>query len=92
MARLIDADFAIAKITDEGILGAAYSNDERVADVCDMIEGCPTVDAVEVVRCKDCRTFELCDKANGWGVCRNRMVYLNDFCSNGERRSDHATD
>lgn len=43
------------------------------------------VDAVEVVRCKDCFHF--------WdGVCKahNEVIYVdeNDFCSFGERRED----
>ena len=49
MARLIDADLAIAKVKDDGILGSGYSDSERIDDVCDMIDSCPTVDAVEVV-------------------------------------------
>ena len=49
MARLIDVDSAITKIQDEGLLGSRYSDSERVNDVCDMLDRCPTVDAVEVV-------------------------------------------
>ena len=52
-----------------------------------MIENCPTVDAVEVVRCKDC-------KHRGSDLCPMETVELypwfgtkNDaFCSYGERR------
>ena len=47
--RLINLDFAISKIKDEGLLGSGYSNDERIYDVCDMLESCPAVDAMEVV-------------------------------------------
>lgn len=43
-------------------------------------------DVVEVVRCKDCRNFDFCDKESGWGICMNRVVHPNDFCSSGERR------
>lgn len=47
----------------------------------------PTVDAVEVVRCKDCFHF--------WdGVCKAHIdvIYVddNDFCSYGERRKDET--
>lgn len=54
----------------------------------------PTVDAVEVVRCKDCkhcffdlsgRDYHICMK-NGF-LSRNR-VQEDDFCSYGERRDD----
>ena len=52
--RLIDLDVAIAKIQDEGVLGEGYAAYERIEDVCDMLEDCPTVEAVEVVRCAYC--------------------------------------
>lgn len=48
----------------------------------------PTVDAVEVVRCKDCRYYES-ENHN----CVDEMGYAriweeSDFCSFGERRKD----
>ena len=58
-----------------------------------VIENAPTVDAVEVCRCKDCK-----HRCNGkdcahplllsysWGAIRN--VKDNDFCSYGERRTE----
>ena len=64
-----------------------------------MIENAPTVDAVEVVRCKDCKhyhqyhygkTEDLCE----WGKCQliNMDVDMpeNGFCCFGERRTDNA--
>ena len=51
--------------------------------VCDA----PTVDAVEVVRCKDCKHYVLHALA-----CRhenfNGIINMNGFCSYGERRTD----
>ena len=47
--RLIALDEAIAKVKDDGILGEGYSDDERIDDVCDILESCEIVDAVEVV-------------------------------------------
>ena len=50
----------------------------------------PDVDAVEVVRCKDCQYYEPfatgCDEM----VCGLDDLFRNpvDFCSNGERRSE----
>lgn len=56
-----------------------------------IISNVSTVDAPEVVRCKDCRWYE----NDGWGCgnCYRRNVdYLrmsgNGFCSYGERRED----
>ena len=41
-----------------------------------MIRGMPTVDAVEVVRCKDCRKWCICHKSDDF------------YCADGERRED----
>ena len=57
-----------------------------------MVSVAPTVDAVEVVRCKDCVNycgFEHCKN----GICdvdsiSKRAVYPNDFCSYGERKDN----
>ena len=57
-----------------------------------FLDRCPTVDAVEVVRCKDCVNycgFEHCKN----GICdvdsiSKRAVYPNDFCSYGERKDN----
>jgi hypothetical protein len=52
----------------------------------------PTVDAVEVVRCKDCKHY---DKDALWCNINSPMFseehynwYKDDFCSIGERRTD----
>lgn len=45
----------------------------------DALQDTPTVDAVEVVRCKDCRYFKLYK-------CRMGYSSHDDFCSYGERR------
>lgn len=57
----------------------------------------PAVDAVEVVRCKDCKFYETGVEYYGGGtkdVCRflKRQTQEDDFCSYGERRADDATD
>ena len=58
------------------------------------IEAAPTVDAVEVVRCKDCkhccldlsgRENHLCMRKEVGFVVRRKA---NDFCSYGERRDN----
>lgn len=56
-----------------------------------MIYDAPTVDAVEVVRCKDCkhRKEKIC-----FNPCYGMWVGVelkdNDFCSYGERRKDNG--
>lgn len=52
----------------------------------------PTVDAVEVVRCKDCKYY----RTRWYGFCElieNENIHRddNDFCSFGERRKDADT-
>lgn len=62
-------------------------------DIKRSVKNAPTVDAVEVVRCKDCVNYcglEHCKN----GICdldsvSKRAVYPNDFCSYGERREDN---
>ena len=58
------------------------------------IDKCPTVDAVEVVRCNDCRSckkhptsdkVKMCTNEN-WNTEYYPLVHDNDFCSYGERR------
>ena len=59
-----------------------------------LIENAPTVDAVEVVRCKDCKHCIPDENLiGGYGDCNrferdndNSVVYEDDFCSYGERR------
>ena len=61
-----------------------------------LIENAPTIDAVSVVRCAECK-YWLCVE-DGVGDCTNRRFHLDgcadpsmkmdDFCSCGERRSD----
>lgn len=50
--------------------------------VCDA----PTVDAVEVIRCKDCQQM----LQKGWCSLHNTPMAQEDFCSYGERRTDNA--
>lgn len=50
-----------------------------------IIDKMATVDAVEVVRCKDCIQWD--DKEKDCCVFYNRREF--DYCSYGERRSDN---
>ena len=86
MARVIDAN----KLPYYPVAGGnlvVYKDD---------IENAPTVDAVEVVRCKDCKWFA--DNNNGeWYGCWLYNTILSnerdkpgrdDFCSYGERKDN----
>lgn len=73
--RLIDADELI-----EIAHRIRLDSRERIER---MIESAPTVDAVEVIRCKDCVYY----KAGG---CRAKetIVIESEFCSWGERKDE----
>lgn len=74
--RLIDAD----KLERQ-----EYWGNERCFDYVDAedIDNAPTVDAVPVVRCKDCRKFKTY-------ACRMVARGYDDFCAYGERNEGAA--
>lgn len=86
--RLIDADTLERQ---------EYWGNERCFDYVDAedIDNAPTVDAVPVVRCRDCKHYEIhkpkvlenCER-NGYII----PMKPDDFCSYGERKDgDNAT-
>ena len=87
MARLIDAD----SILDD-FLKLVFAACEIKQDFADMISNATTIDAVEVVRCKDCKHWHkdtvFCDYMS-YGEASERVNwYADDFCSYGERKED----
>lgn len=94
--RLIDADALIKEHCD----GCEYYDshfcapDDPVCGAVEVMNDAPTIDAVEVVRCKDCKYWDCyggedahkgdCAELVGLDSC----MYENDFCSYGERRSE----
>ena len=76
MSRLIDADKALEKVHNQGV---AHPNAYHLTNYATLIlQEAPTIDAVEVVRCKDCMAHNLCKFEQSQG--------LNGFCSCGERK------
>lgn len=94
--RLIDAGEAKVSL-DWTLIGDA-------ADAaCRVIDNAPTVDAVVVTRCKDCRNHRELNRkdrlesgyAEGVLWCMNRSdgVWADGFCSDGEPKEEpHADD
>jgi hypothetical protein len=72
--RLIDADALIEEANADGAYG--YVDAKQIADA-------PTVDAVEIVRCREC-------KYHNKPPCPMRLSFNwtedDDFCSYGERK------
>ena len=64
----------------------------------DLINEMPIVDAVEVVRCRECKfgVTPYGDEHDGWIECSNihgRPLFgCNDFCSYGERKDSDWND
>lgn len=81
MPRLIDAD----KLEKQ-----EYWGNERCFDYVDAedIDNAPTVDAVPVVRCKDCKHSweDLGGLTCSHGVCVDCVVLGDFYCANGERK------
>ena len=84
--RLIDAD---------ALKQNAYTSYEcasqpcKVVDVSD-IDDAPTVDAVRVVRCGECKFYNRC--TDHQGICMNRymdgFIVPDWYCADGERREE----
>ena len=101
MARLIDADalkYALSRLEATG--GHKYYR-QGMDDVLQkfmpgFIDEQPTVDAVEVVRCKDCRNWRPYGPGS-LGTCHSPMypkkpiIQEAHFCSYGERKPDIST-
>ena len=91
--RLIDTETVIRKLRKANCAECDNYNAVRcracwVDDVVSLLEDSPTVDAVEVVRCKDCRYCQS-DVHGLW--CFNdyeHSLQPNDFCSYGERKDN----
>lgn len=91
MSRYIDAD-----ALKESVKGVSthWLNDWSTLGVLSMIDKQPTVDAVPVVRCGECKYFI----ENTWECVRlsdrfgdeysDAMVYPEYYCADGERRTD----
>ena len=84
--RLIDANAFIKDILSAGIGKTIIEYSE--SDIGYMIRKRPTVDAVEVVRCRECKH---CDPENGhcdhpMGTAAPLKRKPDDFCSYGERK------
>ncbi len=98
MARLIDADIALDNIDEwldtvgTALIGRGLS---YYAELQGCIEDAPTVDAVPVVRCKDCKHHhweqEPCrGKTEHYCALHKGLVPVerDTFCSYGERITD----
>lgn len=87
--RLIDAEaLGIGKAKREAFVVPEIADGWNA--VIDIIAHAPTVDAVPVVRCRECRHHY--DDIDGpcctFGPCTDTTMFPDDFCSYGERKED----
>lgn len=98
--RLINGDTLLKRMNELCDLNCPYSITQRdvmcsaclMGDAIDAVDNAPTVDAVPVVRCKDCKHYQFADnRAFGFPVKQCEWTGFedvddDDFCSRGERR------
>lgn len=90
--RLIDADALGVGRCSRDLLPADYCAGWN--GLVRLLEKAPTVDAVEVVRCKDCKWFADNNDGDWFGCWLFQTIQIipedtpkpDDFCSYGERR------
>ena len=91
MSRLIDADTLKVSITRYAVILLAHkilpttkdAIKEIISDICFAIDAAPTVDAVEVVRCKDCE-YWIC------GTITNEDEFIPPKCGKYQQMVGHS--
>lgn len=80
--RLIDVDDLGVGRCSKDVLPAAYCAGWN--GLLGLIEKAPTVDAVIVMRCKNCRSYN--KPKTGWCEVHLDREHPDDFCSYGKRK------
>ncbi len=85
--RLIDGD-ALAKFIDYGHLNNPNEKLYSENDIREMIDMMPTVDAVPVIRCKDCKHYadEQCDRYADETLGYVHSTQADGYCWVAERK------
>lgn len=97
--RLIDADALAKKAYDVAYPVVHGRNDHELGltlmGIAQLLDEMPTVDAVPVIRCKDCKWYDMTDAGGTFEpiVYRCRRVSRlwrepHDFCSRAEKIED----
>ena len=95
--KLIDVDAFLKEFITEGLDVPACQYSEF--EIFCMLRRWPAVDAVPVMRCKDCKYSEervaICKPHNKFVICNNKQAPTNhryfdfgDYCSYGERKDN----
>lgn len=85
--RLIDANMLKANFV---VLGEFAKDLWHAGTIRSAIDNAPAVDAVEVVRCRECKSYEAgyVRQDHGWCTEWGTAVRASGFCHHGERRTD----
>ena len=93
--RLIDADavfrWYVETFSEKNIGERAMQPNEirfSMNDIRDNLDNMPTIDAVPVVRCKDCERFDVINERIGYCAMWAEGTETDYFCAYGERRTD----
>ena len=96
--RLIDADEYDKKLQSIYTQNADVITFfiDGIVEAIELLEEQPTIDAVPVIRCKDCKWFRAPDKKHFHSWCRweaasrkrncEKLVHEDEFCSWAERK------
>ena len=92
--RLIDADKIVEQINEWlDQTGAIPLNTSYHFELLGCIEDCPTIDAVHVVRCKECEYYNTtgCSEGFGWCESMDRGVSDDFYCANGAKMESEGS-
>ena len=92
--RLIDANAFLKALNERPLdfvdVGGDFGYFDETID--SVVNEQPTVDAVEVVRCKDCKWWRRYQNGYHMGKCivHDTRMAEKDFCSYGERKDNES--
>lgn len=98
MRELIDRQAAIRWVKTEcnpyGNPTLDFESGKKVIEHLEQMPSQPTIDAVEVVRCRECKWWMSLFSNDELGVCGISWGlferHKNDFCSRGKRRTNET--
>lgn len=94
MDDLISRQTSVLTLLEKGQKSRRYKLGEiwelNFDEIREALETVPSVDAVEVVRCNDCKHFdgECCDRYADETLGYSHSTQPNFFCACGERKTD----
>lgn len=89
MARLIDADALIVAVLDHGV---DYVQTDDLEEINQIINDAPTIDAVPVVRCRECKWGRTTSEGSEYVWCGKPYAppwlshIANWYCADGKRK------